>query len=451
MNLMKELPANWLHELNPTIGHQSVAAVRPERSQQMYPALTFILKEVRRDEEYQHLVSEGDTPQRDLIVLIERVADRLGFELAPTERDQLLEVLERERHTFGILQKLVDNLSITDVIVSDYATVAVQQGRRNVLTSVRFPNQQTYEAFVERLLARAGSSYSTKQPVADGMIDSFARIHVVHKSLCETGPYLTIRLNRFDSVSTQQLIEAGLAPTEIFSYLTALVLKGRTLLIVGEVGTGKTTLSRALATSIPADESILVIEDTPEIRLEHPHVRYLRTREENTEGSGRISPSGCIRAGMRMAMNRIIFGEIRDAEAAEAFVDVCASGHPGVSTLHARSAAEAVTRLELLLGRAQPGVGRQVLQEQISTAVQAIVFVSLCPETGSRRINEVREIGAVADGKIRQRTLFQYQVVQGNPTWKAQTKVSLHREDIEDLASLASFPPLLTLHSTSTS
>jgi pilus assembly protein CpaF len=440
---MKELPAHWLTTPQNSTPVENVSRAQSQKG--MYPALAFILKEVRKDHEYQKFFEESETQPHDLPFLIDKIAGRLGFELVPTERDQLLEVLEKERHTFGLLQKLVEDPSITDIIVSDYSTVAVQQARRNVLTSVRFPNQHFYEAFVERLLAVAGSSYSTKQPVADGMIDSFARIHVVHKALCETGPYLTIRLNRFDSVNSKQLIEAGLAPKEIFTYLNALIKTGRTLLIVGEVGTGKTTLSRALCASIPREESILVIEDTPEIKLEHPHVRYLRTREENSEGSGRISPSNCIRAGMRMAMNRIVFGEIRDAEAAESFVDVCASGHPGVSTLHARSATEAVTRLELLLGRAQPGVGRQVLQEQIATAVQVIVFVGLCPVTARRRIQEVREIGAVADGKIRQRTLFCYQVVQGNPTWKTQTRVSLHRDEIEEDAPLASFSPVLTL------
>jgi pilus assembly protein CpaF len=211
-----------------------------------------------------------------------------------------------------------------------------------------------------------------------------------------------------------------------------MIQNGLTLMIVGEVGTGKTTLARALAAAVPADESILVIEDTPEIRLEHPHVRYLCTREANTEGTGRVAPSECIRAGMRMAMNRIIFGEIRDAEAAEAFIDVCSSGHPGLSTIHARSAAETITRLELFLGRAQRGVLRAVVAEQIATAVQAIVFVNICKETGRRRIIEVKEIGPVADGVIRQRDIFRYQVQRGVPSWRVINRVSAHRELLEE-------------------
>jgi len=280
------------------------------------------------------------------------------------------------------------------------------------------------------------------------MIGSFARIHAVHKSLCESGPYLTLRLNRFSSVSSKDLIRFGLAPQGVFDYLNAMVAAGATLLIVGEVGTGKTTLARALASGMPAEESILVIEDTPEIKLEHPHVRYLTTREANTDGAGKVSPSECIRGGMRMAMNRIIFGEMRDAEAAEAFIDVCASGHPGLSTIHAKSAAESLTRLELFLGRAQKGVTRGVLNEQIATAVQAIVFVDICRETGRRRIQEVKEIGPVADGVIRQRDMFKYQVRRGLPEWRVLNKVSAHREAIERNSkgvNLSSYPAVLDL------
>jgi pilus assembly protein CpaF len=205
------------------------------------------------------------------------------------------------------------------------------------------------------------------------------------------------------------------------------------VLIVGEVGAGKTTLARALAASIPEDEAILVIEDTPEIKLDHRLVRSVVTREANTDGVGRISPAELIRAGMRMAMNRIIFGEMRDAEAAEAFIDVCASGHPGMSTIHARSAAEALTRLELFLGRAQKGVSREVLSQQMVTAVAVIVFVDVCKATGRRRIIEVKEIGPVADGRIREREMFSYRVEDGIPVWSLRQRVSAHREALERL------------------
>lgn len=409
------------------------------------PSLAVIHQEVER--ELGLRAGAGETAHiagnSEIEMLVRQTAERLGFELSNWERDEILSSLEREQRPFGVLQELADDPQISDIIVSDSRKIVVQRGRRNFRTDLAFPSHEAYEAFVEKLLQKAGTTYSTRKPIADGMIGSFARVHAVHRSLCESGPYLTIRLNRFAEVGVSDLVEAGMAPQELFAYLQGMIQIGATLLIVGEVGTGKTTLARALAAAVPVDESILVIEDTPEIRLLHPHVRYISTREANSDGAGRVAPGECIRAGMRMAMNRIIFGEIRDAEAAEAFVDVCASGHPGLSTIHARSAADACTRLELFLGRSQRGVERRVLNEQIVTAVQAIVFLNICHETGKRRVMEVREIGPVADGVIRQRDIFRYEVCRSLPLWKVLNRVSAHRAALEALPQavvLSGFP-----------
>ena len=416
------------------------------------PAAIAIVSEVRR------LLSLNMLPapdffaaDEDILEMIGASARKLGFELAGYERDQLLAYIAKENATFGLLQILIDNPEVSDIIVHDFSKIVVQCGRSSFSTDITFPDQRSYEAYVERLLQRAESTYSTKKPIADGMIGTQFRIHAVHKCLCETGPYLTIRINRMARVGMEDLITNGVAPREIFSYLRKLVRAGLTVFVVGEVGTGKTTLVRALATAMPEKESILVIEDTPEIHLEHPHVRALTTREVNTEGAGRITPSECIRAGMRMAMNRIIFGEIRDAEAAEAFVDVCASGHPGISTIHARSAAEAITRLELFLGRAQRGAERQVIAEQIVTAVQVIIFVNICHVTGKRRIMEVKEIGPVADQVIRHRDIFRYAIENDQPQWRVVTRLSAHREVLErgeDSLYLSALPAYLTLSET---
>jgi Flp pilus assembly CpaF family ATPase len=140
-----------------------------------------------------------------------------------------------------------------------------------------------------------------------------------------------------------------------------------------------------------------------------------------------------------MAMNRIIFGEIRDAEAAEAFVDVCASGHPGLSTLHGRSALDAVTRLELFLARAQRNADKSLLSAQVVTAVQVVVVVDLCKVTGLRRIMEVRELGPVADGVLRQREIFAYKITGGTPQWSVVNRVSAFREKLEKESSTFSF------------
>jgi pilus assembly protein CpaF len=393
--------------------------------------LAQVLEEVRRTISLRggDALRGGASP--DVLTTVHEAASRLGISLSSFERDEILVHLESDGQNFGVIQPLIDDSSVSDIIISSFSKIAVQQGRRSVRTQVRFADQRSYEGFVERLLHRAGTSYSTKQPIADGMVGSLVRVHAVHKSLCDEGPYVTIRVNRFTSVGIDDLVRVGMAPRQVFDYLRAVVGIGKTLLVVGEVGTGKTTLARALAGTIPQEESVLVIEDTPEIRLEHPHVRYITTREENLEGAGKVSPAQCIRAGMRMAMNRVIFGEIRDAEAAEAFVDVCASGHPGLSTLHGRSAVDAVTRLELFLARAQRNADRALLGAQVATAVQVVVVADVCKLTGMRRIMDVRELGPVADGVLRQREIFSYRSGEGTPHWIVSGRVSAFRERLE--------------------
>jgi pilus assembly protein CpaF len=408
--------------------------------------IVYVLQEVGRSLAANPISTNAS--EEEILNRITEVEDQIGLSLSGLERNEVLAQIKKEQKPFGILQPLVDDPSISDIIITDYSTISIQKGRKNIRTSFSFPSQQSYELFVERILSKAQTNCSTKKPIADGMISGFARVHCVHQSLCDRGPYVTIRLNRFSTVTLQDLFNTGLAPMPVLEYLRILIRSGQTVLLAGEVGTGKTTLARALAGSIPTHEAIVLIEDTPEVRLTHPHVRYLATRDSNTEGEGKVSPSECIRAGMRMAMNRIIFGEIRDAEAAESFIDVCASGHPGLSTIHAKSALDAVARLELFLGRAQKGVDKRVLSEQVATAVQAIVYVDICHQTGKRRIIEVKEIGPIADGVMRTKDIFTYDCKDGIPNWKIANKISNFRSILESDDSgveLSKLPTNLTL------
>ncbi len=420
--------------------HSGVKSLpKTTQTPQLNPLLQDLLEKIKLE----IVKREGNLSNSEIKELINLIADSEEIELSVSEFDNLLSIIVSDKAPFGILQPLVDDPTISDILVYGSQTVQFQRARSNFTSNIKFPSRKTYLMFIDRLLYKAGISYSSKTPVADGVIDEFARINVVHSTMTGGEPYLTIRLSRLLKVNLPILAETGMAPLPILNYLAANIESGNSVLIVGEVATGKTTLARALAASIPSNECMVVIEDTPELVIDHPRVRPMRTKNANEEGAGEISAAQAIKTGMRMAMNRIIFGEIRDGVAAEAFLDACASGHPGLSTTHAKGADEVFTRMELFLGRVQPGVDPYILKQQLATAVQIVVYVDICRVTEKRRIMLVRELGNVRDGKIATQNVFRYNSLVSGCNWETCIPSSLHNEAIVNSSfniNLTSYP-----------
>ncbi len=349
--------------------------------------------------------------EEDLFRLVKDIESYEDEDLSDRERHAVIAALCASLEHYDILSHLIEKPDVNDIIVKSFKDISVQIGRRNIQTDLSFPSHQAYKSFVENLLKRVGKACTLATPVIDAAIDPHIRACVTHESFSPpgSGPMLTLRVVRHPQVSIETLVSHELAPKKVLDYLSCIMKDGlATILVSGEVGTGKTTLIKALTTKIREEDALLIIEDTNEIVLERPFTRTLLTREANTEGAGRISPAMAIRTGMRMAMNRIILGEMRDAEAAEAFVDVCSSGHSGVSTVHARSARDALSRLELFLLRAQPGVDTETVRKEISNAISIVVHLGLDRAAGKRRILEVIEVGSSSDGSIQVSPIFKF-------------------------------------------
>ena len=362
----------------------------------------------------------GESGLFDLIRAVEKDE---GEALSDRERTAVAAAIASSFDDYDLLSTLLDNPEVNDVIVRSYDDISIQSHRMNVQTGLRFADQDTYRSFVENLLKRAGKACTMATPVVDAAIDSRVRACVTHESFSPSGhgPMLTLRVARHRSISLDSLVHLELAPFAVLDYLAAVVTSGAgTILVAGEVGTGKTTLIKALALKVPEQEAILTIEDTHEIILERKFVRTLLTRDPNTEGCGKISPAMAIRTGMRMAMNRLILGEMRDAEAAEAFIDVCASGHAGMSTIHARSARDALGRLELFLSRAQGNVSSDTIRRQVANAVSVVVFLGVDKHSFKRRVVEVAEVGAFSDGAVQFSPIFRFQNREGVPEWRRE-------------------------------
>jgi len=397
-------------------------------SSDLTPSARYMLREARKKLAQ---ITESDSSQTptetELMSLVKSLEASEGEVLSQYERTAVIASLQQWFTSLDVLTPLVENPEVNDIIVTAYNDVSVQTRRANVQTDISFADRGAYRSFIENLLKKAGKFCTTATPVVDVAISPSLRACVTHESFSPegAGPMLTLRVSRFPEITLDTLVSTGLAPAPLFAYLCNIVESGSaTILVCGEVGTGKTTLVRALASRIPEDQAILIIEDTHEIVLHRKFVRTLLTREANTEGAGKISPAQAIRTGMRMAMNRIVLCEMRDAEAAEAFIDVCSSGHPGISTIHARSSKDALLRLELFLTRAQGNIGNEAIRRQIANALSVIVHVGIDPTHHKRRILEVVEIGVSGDSIVQMSPIFKFNSAGENIGWVRETGIS---------------------------
>lgn len=406
------------------------AETRPARlSMALTPSSSHVLTQARKilAREYPDdgtAALPSDDTLKQLVIQIEECE---GETLSPRERELTVRALSATISPYGPLAILVENPRVNDIIVRSFDDISIQINRENIQTDLSFPDHESYIAFIERLLASAGKSCTTSTPVVDAVLEPHIRLCVTHESFSPagSGPTLTLRISRHRQVSLAGLALAGLAPQPVLVLLAALIRSGKTtVLISGEVASGKTTLARALAMSIPSAEAILTIEDTHELILARPFVRTLLTREPNIEGAGRITPAQAIRTGLRMAMNRIVLGEMRDPDAAEAFLDACASGHSGISTVHGRSARDAIHRFELFLCRSQPGAAIETIRRQIALAVGFVIHLELEPATRVRRITEIVELVPYSEGNLQLATIVRYKARDGHPSWQRELGAS---------------------------
>lgn len=409
-------------------------------------ALT-VMREARKELGIDSTATSGTIPDSLIASAIDKVLRKRGEELDDLEKAQIIVLLQRDLLGWGVLQPLIENKDVTDIHVYDYKTVVIQRGKVSELTGLQWPNHQAYVAFLDRLLLRLGKSLSTQQHTVDAAFPNGIRICAIHESVCGSrGPLLAIRIPRISSVSLETLINYRVAPPLIIYYLASLVRsREATFIIAGETGTGKTTLLRALGTQFGPEESIVAVEDTPEVNFQHPFFRSLVSRPPNSEGQGEVTLQEHIRTTLRMTPTRVILGEMRTPQAAEAFLEAAQTGHVGMTTVHARNARETLVRLESLLGRAQKNVALDILRQQIALAVDCIVWLFREKGSGKVRIGEVIEVGHFVEGQIQVRPMFKIIQTGEKPIWRLESWTSNFDHQLaKDGIFLGDWPPEIT-------
>ncbi|MEZ5652442.1 MAG: ATPase, T2SS/T4P/T4SS family, partial [Burkholderiaceae bacterium] len=324
-------------------------------------------------------------------------------------REGLADALHRsvldEAIGLGVLEPLLIAPDITEIMVNGTEPVFIERAGRLEQTSYRFSSDDAIRAVIERIVSPIGRRIDDASPMVDARLPDGSRVNAVIPPLALQGPVLTIRRFNARQFGADDLIAMGSASPAMMRFLTWSVEHRRNIVVAGGTGSGKTTLLNLLARHIPGDERIITIEDAAELRLEHRNLVSLEARPVNAEGRGGVAIRDLVRNALRMRPDRIVVGECRGGEAID-MLQAMNTGHEGsLTTVHANSARDALSRLEVMVLMSGVELPIAAIREQVASAVDLIVHQSRGRD-GRRRLTEIVEVGGLESGRIQTQVLF---------------------------------------------
>jgi pilus assembly protein CpaF len=346
---------------------------------------------------------------------IRALVEREAALLDAGARDELVARVAERSFGLGPLEPLLRDPSVEEVMVNGAGPVWVERAGRLEQTAVRFASAAALRDVIERILAPLGRRVDEAEPLCDARLPDGSRVNVVIPPLAPDGPILTVRRFRARGLTADDLVAAGTWEPPLRDLLARAVRARLSVLVSGGTGSGKTTTLNALSSFVPADERIVTVEDTLELRLQQPHVVRLEARPANVEGRGEVTIRRLVRNALRMRPDRIVVGEVRGGEALD-MLAAMTTGHDGsLSTIHAGSPEEALRRLETLALMAGVGLPHAAIREQVADALDLVVHQARLAD-GTRRVVAVAEVARVAAGAAT-RELFAWR--DGRPHWRA--------------------------------
>jgi pilus assembly protein CpaF len=340
--------------------------------------------------------------------VLHAVTEQLALNRTPLTRDERRRI-QREITDdvlgYGPLEELLRDDSVSEVMVNNHDLIFVEREGRIERTNTSFVDNAHLLRIIDKIVSQVGRRIDESSPMVDARLPDGSRVNAIIPPLSLRGPTLTIRKFSRDPYTMDDLINFGSLTPQAAQFLAACVKGKMNVLISGGTGTGKTTMLNAMSGFVPDDERIVTIEDAAELQLQQEHVITLESRPPNIEGQGEIRIRELVRNALRMRPDRIIVGEVRGAETLD-MLQAMNTGHEGsLTTIHANSPRDALSRLETLVMTAGVELPHRAIREQISSAFDLLVQISRLVD-GSRRVTHVTEVLRMESDVITLQELF---------------------------------------------
>ena len=311
---------------------------------------------------------------------------------------EVVSSLRTEIAGLGALEPLVRREGVTDVLVNAPDEVWVDAGQGLERSEVCFPDEAAVRRLAQRLASSAGRRLDDSVPFIDARLPNGIRLHAILPPVSPQGTCLSLRVPRRQVFTLADLVEVGMIPQAAAPVLEGLVRRRAAFLVSGGTGSGKTTLLNTLLSAADPNDRIVIVEDSAELRPNHPHVVRLESRPANTEGSGAVTMRDLVRQALRMRPDRVVVGEVRGGEVVDLLAALNTGHEGGCGTVHANSASDVPARLESLAMPA--GLNRDGVHAQVAAGLQAVVHV-VRDEQGMRRVAGVAVLERGGDGLVR--------------------------------------------------
>ncbi len=340
--------------------------------------------------------------------MIRQVYEATRLQLPTAVRDQLFHDILDELVGYGPLQPLLDDPEVSEVMVNGPKKVYIERRGKLIKTNITLENNEQVLRIIDRIILPLGRRVDSESPTVDARLPDGSRVNAVIEPVALDGPTITIRKFMKDKLSIDQLIKLGSITAGMAEFLRACVIARFNIIVSGGTGSGKTTFLNILSSYIPDDERIVTIEDAAELKLQQDHVVRMETKPPNIDGQRAVTIRDLVRNSLRMRPDRIVVGECRGGEALD-MLQAMNTGHDGsLTTLHANSPRDALSRLETMCLMSGLDLPVRVIREQIASAIDVVVQQARLKD-GSRKITGITEINGMEGDTIVMTDIFKFE------------------------------------------